>query len=138
MTRLLPGPDGEDSPILPGRGEPPLQAWVWEVWTRIAADRAAGRPTDLHYLAAALELDSAPPWHLWWDRPHRGPEPLTHRASLVGRTLVTACGYSTPVRPRLLAWEIGGRAIKDSWRTYCRTCEELAPAILPNPRRPAA
>jgi len=126
VTRLLPGDDGADSPEL----DELLPVDVWTAWLQVAADRAADRPTTVHVLAHALDVDEEPVWFLWWDRPHRGNGPLTHRASLVGATLVSACGYSTPARPELHAWEIGDRAIKDSWRTYCQHCEATAPAVL--------
>lgn len=128
-VRLLPGPDGVDSPDLEQLDEP-LLPQEWNAWLDIGADRAADRPSPLHTLAWALDEQPPPTWNLWWDRPHRGGALLTHRAALVGATLVSACGYSTPARPELDAWEIGDRAIRDSRRTYCVHCDAVAPAIL--------
>lgn len=124
MTRLLPGGDGADSPLL---DDGPLDAAIWNAWCAIGADRAAGKPTPLDTLWRALGTGVGPAgWMLWWDRDHpRGI--LTHRATLVRATLVSSCGYSTPAHGGLHAWEMGERAIRDSHRTYCTACLGVTP-----------
>lgn len=122
-VRLLPGPEAADSPELADDVLVPV--WAWDAWLRVVDDRIAGRPTPLSIVRAALDVDE-PSWNLWWDRDHpRGV--LTHRAALVDRTLVAFCGYSTPARPELHAWEMGDRAIRDSLRTYCSVCLRADP-----------
>lgn len=123
MIRLLPGPEAADTPAL---DDAPIDLAAWNSWLQIVDDRHAGRPSPLHVLACALDVDKFA-WNFWWDREHpRGL--LTHRAALVGvSTLVSACGYSTPARPQLRAWEIGDRAIRDSLRTYCTVCSGIDP-----------
>lgn len=121
-VRMMPSEEGVDSPLL---GDEPFPAAMWNDWCDIVADRVAGRPTPLRTLVRAVDAGE-PTWNLWWDREHpRGV--LTHRAALLGLSLVAFCGYSTPARPELQAWEMGDRAIRDSRRTYCSVCLRADP-----------
>jgi len=125
--RLIPGPDGADSPPLDG-GVP---ASVWDVWLHVAGDRAAGRRTPLPVLSAATGADlEASSWPRWWERRQRGGV-LLHRAAVVhtpggGRTLVSRCGYSAPARPTGAVDETATEVIHIDWnddrRTYCAYC----------------
>lgn len=129
MTRLWPGRDGLDSPDV--EDPPPLQAW--HDWMDLCAARERDEPAPLDVLRRLVGNVDA--WTLWWDRPHRGGDRLTHRAAVVRHTLVSACGYSKPYfAVEYGIWPVGDRAIRDSRRTYCQHCDADAPPVLHGPR----
>lgn len=125
MTPILAGPAGRDSPHV----EHQPSAQDWNDWLDIGAARAEDRPAPMEVLLRVL--GGMPAWSHWWDRPHRGGDPLTHRAAIVDKTLVSACGYSQPYLSVLYGVApVGDIAVRDSRRTYCARCQAVAPPRL--------
>lgn len=98
-VRMMPGPLGLDSPLVPGPELPPLAFWY--AWMDLVGDRAAGRPSTAYLLERCMDRRLEELWGLWWLTLHRDVgQWLVHRARVyvhdAGYTLVSACLLSLP------------------------------------------